>query len=208
MKSALQESKVIDMPQQEEELEFRPVISGINVIFDFGHGSPIPRGKTFGNQSQSDLVDFYGRRMVEELEYDKVRMQFIDTRRPPGLSQEERLGLGPTGFVNLIASCGYFETLRKHNASTVEYCGGHLGDLAGRICEGLSDWGRCYVWGHRVSKPLLVDGETPFIRVKPFAINGPHADEYLKRLDPLGESLGRSIGQYMIDRGIGRIIRR
>jgi len=200
--------KIIEMPKKKPEPEPPKIISGASVIFDFGHGAENPMGKRFGNYGQAEIVDLYASRMVEELECDKVRLDLINTRVPPGLSEDERLRLGPTGFVNLIASCGFFETNRKHNASVVEYSGGHLGELARRICESLSEWGRCYVWGHRVSKPLEVESEIPFIRIKPFAINGPHASEYLLRLDPLGESIGRSVGQYMIDRGIGRVVRR
>ncbi len=59
------------------------------------------------------------------------------------------------------------------------------------------------MWGHKVSRPVAVQGERNFIRVKPFALNGPHADEYLRRLDKLGEDVGRAIGGYLTDKGEG-----
>lgn len=178
-------------------------ISGVSVIFDFGHGAIERRGKASGNYSQSDVVDEYARRAVDELEIDNVRLHRVETRKPPGCPQADRLKNGPSAFLPVVFSCGYNERPTLHNMSIVEYAGPYEA-LARRICEGLTEWGRCYVFGHRVAKPRVVESEHGFVSIKPFDLGGPHEAEYLGRLDPLGQSIGRAIGQYLIDRREGR----
>ncbi len=182
-------------------------ISGISVIMDFGPGHASLRGETHGHYSQSDVIDEYGRALIDEMENEAVRLHLINTRKPPGLSQLQRFKESPGGFLPVIISAGWF--LGKphlHNASLIEYQGGKYGKLCGRIAEAMSEWGRCYVWGHRVSQPVQVDeGPHDFIRIKPFAVNGPHVNEYLLRLDQLGISIARAIGGYLLERNMGRV---
>jgi hypothetical protein len=175
-------------------------ISGISVIFDFGLDQ---RGESVGLYSQADVVDLYGYRLNEELEYENVRTYYIDTRRKPARTFEERLQEVPANFVPVILSADWHERERLHNASIVEFCGNDLYPIATRICEALTEWGNCYVWGHKVSRAVAVAGDRPFIRVSPFAVNGPHVDEYMSRLDKLGEDIGRAIGGYLRGRGEG-----
>lgn len=153
--------------------------------------------------SQADVVDIYGKRLNEELDYENVRTKFIDTRRAPARTVDERLAEVPQNYIPIFLSCDWHARGREHNASVVEFSGEQYYRMAESICFSLSEWGRCYVWGHRVSRPVATEGKTDYIRVKPFALNGPHADEYLKRLDKLGEDMGRAIGEYLADRGQG-----
>lgn len=182
-------------------------IHGVTVIFDFGMGAESLRGKTSGNYSQSDVVDGYGMRTNEELDNDNVRVHQINTRRAPARSEQERLDETPANFLPLILSCDWHETTRIHNISTVEYCGAQYLAAAQAIAFALSEWGRCYVWGHRVSRPIAVSGDRPFIKIKPFALNGPHADEYLLRLDALGTSIGHAIGGHLLEKKMGRVMK-
>lgn len=182
-----------------------PAIAGVSVILDFGPGHITRRGETHGHYSQSDVIDEYGRSLIDEMENEAVRLHMPDTRRPPGLTETQRFMESPGNYLPLIVSSDWFAKPRMHNSSTVEYRGEQYFKLCKLICEGLSEWGRCYVWGHRVSQPVPVEGAYDFIRIKPFAINGPHADEYLKRLDQLGVSVARSIGSYLLERNMGRI---
>ncbi len=178
----------------------RAKITGISVIFDWGLQD---RGESVGLYSQADVVDGYGQSMQEELDYENVRTQHVDTRRAPVRDEAKRLEEVPPGFVPVFLSCDWNQRPRTWNASVVEFSGDSLYKMADRICFALSEWGRCYVWGHKVSRPVAVQGERNFIRVKPFALNGPHADEYLRRLDKLGEDVGRAIGGYLTDKGEG-----
>lgn len=178
-------------------------ISGIGVIFDFGFGHVDRRGKFSGHYSQSDVVDAYGRAAVEELEADNVRLFHVETRKAPGTLQDERLKVAPNTFVPVVFSCDHTDRPALHNKSVVEYSGAHLEKLASVLAESLSEWGRCYVWGHKVSRPVRVEGPA-HVRVSPFALGGPHEDDYLARLPALGLCVGRAIGQFLIDRGEGR----
>lgn len=177
-------------------------ISGVSVIFDWGAGE---RGHSAGLYSQADVVDGYGYRLSEELEYESVRLHPVDTRRSPARNEGERLSEVPANFVPLFLSCDWHARERQFNSSSVEFCGDYF-KLADALCFAMAEWGRCYVFGHRVLRPVAVEGEGGFIRIKPFALNGPHADEYLKRLDKLGEDIGRAIGEYL--RGLGQGIRK
>jgi hypothetical protein len=179
------------------------MISGVSVIFDWGAGL---RGESIGMYSQADIVDVYGTRLNEELEYENVRLQPVDTRKAPFRNEMQRLDDVPANFVPLFLSCDWHPKPRQANCSTVEYSGDAYFKLADALCFGIAEWGRAYVFGHRVSRPTLVKGERPFVRVKPFALNGPNADEYILRLDKLGQDMGRAIGEYLS--GIGQGIRR
>lgn len=175
-----------------------PNITGIAVAFDWDHKH---RGHSVGLHSQGDVVDLYGYRAHEELEESDVRTYFVDRRR---VTIAEGFRDMPAGFVPLFLSCDWITgKMRQNNASIVEFSHPDLYRMAERLCESLGEWGRAYVYGHRVMKPLVVNGERPFVRIKPFSLNGPHADEYLKRLDKLGEEIGRAIGGYLKDRGEG-----
>ncbi len=179
-------------------------MSGVSLIWDFGRG--MGRGQTVGHYSQQDVVDGYARKMTEELENENVRMQTVPTRKGEGIPWGERLSAVPKTFVPVILTCDFHERDRVHNASVVEFSGVEYQKLAESLCFALSEWGRCYVWGHRVSRPVVVNGAPrSYICIKPFALNGPNADDYLQRLDALGESLGRAIGGFFAERNQGRL---
>lgn len=187
-------------PAKRLKSSFASKFSGVAVIFDWGVQD---RGESAGLYSQADVVDGYGHRVNEELDYENVRTHFIDTRRTPVRTEAQRLDEVPSGFVPVFLSCDWHKRPRELNSSVIEFSGEVLYKLAESVCFSLSEWGRCYVWGHRVMRPIAVEGEREFIRIKPFALNGPHADEYVKRLPKLGEDLGRAIGEYLIERGEG-----
>lgn len=189
------------MPSPIFDLMSKPkqLISGVSVILDWG---PQDRGSLSGPYTQADIVDGYGRRLIDELDYENVRTHHIDTRGKYSRSEVERLAEVPTNFVPLFLSCDWHARKREVNSSSVEFSG-HLYKLADDLCFSLSEWGKAYVFGHRVLRPVAVEGERSFIRIKPFALNGPNADEYMQRLEKLGEDLGRAIGGFLRARGEG-----
>jgi hypothetical protein len=167
-------------------------LSGVSVIFDWGQQA---RGQSVGMYSQADLVDLYGYRLNEELEYEDVRTYFINTRRPGLETEQARFSEVPSGFVPLFLSLDWHSgKMRQYNSSTVEYSG-DLYKMAERLCEALGEWGKNCVYGHRVSRPVVVDGPA-HVRIKPFALNGPQSTDYIGRLDGLGIELGRAIGEF------------
>lgn len=170
-------------------------ISGVSLIFDWGSSD---RGRYSGGYSQADVVDGYGPRMMDELDYENIRTHHINTRKPPALTEGQRIAEVPANFVPVILSCDWHVKKRDANSSSVEFSGDFY-KLADSICFSLAEWGRAYVFGHRVLKPIEVENDKPFIRIKPFALNGPHANEYMLRLDKLGEDLGRAIGGYLAE---------
>lgn len=176
------------------------MISGVSVIFDWG---PQDRGLSAETYNQADVVDAYGLRLNEELDCENVRTHYIDTRRPPLRTDDERLMDVPDNYVPLYLSCGWHDREKVVNSSVIEYAGDYF-KLADSIRFALAEWGRCYVFGHRVLRPVALAGcKRGFIRIKPFALNGPHAHEYVRRLDKLGEDLGRAIGEYMRENRVG-----
>ncbi len=184
------------------EIKPKTLISGVSIIFDWGAHE---RGKSCGQFSQADVVDGYGYRLSEELEYENVRLHPIDTRRAPFRTETERFAEVPTGFVPLFLSCDWHKTERTDrvgNFSSVEFSGDYY-KIADALCFAMSEWGHAYVFGHRVLRPVVVDSDRSFVRVKPFALNGPHADEYMRRLDKLGEDLGRAVGECLREMGQG-----
>ncbi len=160
------------------------------------------RGESTGMQSQADIVDSYGLRLNDELDYENVRTHYIDTRKAPVRTEEERLKEVPDGFVPIFVSCDWHGRKRDTNSSTVEFAGEYF-RLADALCFAMSEWGKCTAFGHRVSKPIVLEADKGFIRIKPFALNGPNADQYIRRLDKLGEDLGRAIGEYLTILGQG-----
>lgn len=176
------------------------IISGISVIFDWGPD----RGESFGAYSQADIVDVYGARLNDELEYEDARVAPVDTRKRLLLSDAQRLDEVPAGFVPVFLSCDWHARRRDVNSSSVEFCGEHLYKLADALCFALAEWGRGRVYGHRVLRPVAVEGPRDFVRVKPFALNGPSAGDYVLGLEKLGEDLGRAIGEFLTGIGAGK----
>ncbi len=178
--------------------------SGISVVPDWGLGHPEPRGHTVAGYSQSDVVDAYAATLNEELENENVRSLPVNTRRAPALAPLERFGAIGSGYVAILCSCDFYTRDRTTNTSVVEFSGAHLSQLAQRISEALSEWGRCSSFEHRGSHPVGLNERQSFIRIKPFALNGPNADVYLRRLDALGIAVGRAIGDYFDEKNLLR----
>ena len=169
-------------------------ISGISILYDFPDG-----GKICGLYSQRDVIDLYGYKVNEELEYENVRCEYIETRERERKDMAHYLAKVPNDYLAIILSCGWDESDKiEYNYSRIEYAGNHV-TFSRRFAESLYDWGKAYVFEHKVSDPNCVIYDVDYIRIKPFALNGLYAGEYLKRLDKLGEDIGRAIGEFCRD---------
>lgn len=176
------------------------MISGVSVIFDWGAQD---RGLSVNTYTQADIVDAYGQRLNEELEDENVRLFPIDTRKSGPLTEDERLLDVPANHIPVYLSCGWYDRERLKNSSVVEYAGDYF-KLADALSFAMAEWGRAYVFGHRVLRPVALAGyRRGFVRIKPFALNGPHAEEYAMRLDPLGVDLARAMSGYLRECGEG-----
>ncbi len=187
--------QVVPKTAETPSLANPPPISGISVVFDWGGAD---RGQTTGMFNQADMVDVYGARLCDELDFENVRAEIVNTRKARAKNEAQRFSEVTAGYIPVFLSCDWHKHDRKVNSSTVEFSGERLYKLADALCFSLSEWGNCTVWGHRVLRPIAVDHDREFIRIKPFALNGPNADEYMKRLDKLGQDLGRTIGEYLL----------
>lgn len=194
------QQQIISLPSQ-STIRTQTKISGIAIVFDWDHRD---RGNSGPLGTQADVVEAYGQRLIEELEFENVRCHIVDTRKGDSKSDIQKMHDIPDGFVPIFVSCGWHDKPRPYNASIVEFSGPHY-KFAERIADSLSEWGRCYVFGHKVSRPIAVEecAKKSFIRIKPISLNGPHADEYIRRMDSLGETIGRAIGEFLSARGEG-----
>lgn len=171
-------------------------------------------GRCIGRYSELDVIDGYVSSLVDELENDGIRYQVLPTRQRPGIRAGERF-LHVEQFTLVLHLCaGWAEgDAPAKNASSVFFGGGTGGarDLAEALSDAMGDWGQCYVFGHRTTKPgrlktdtLLGVPDTIAARVEPFALNGADVEEYMRRLPALGEALGRAVSGFLMSRGQAR----
>jgi hypothetical protein len=158
------------------------------------------RGASVDAISESDVVDIYLGPLAEYLDECNVRYEILPTRKHPGVPESARLVLEHPNTVQIDLRCGFTRwdgDRRKHNESTVYYAGAWVKPLAARICEGLGEWGRCTSFGHREGAPREFEGPAGALRILPFCLNGPDAQQYLSRLAVLGKELALSIVDYL-----------
>lgn len=195
--------KKTSVVEVQEPITDTKLISGISILYDFPDG-----GKSCGLYSQRDVIDLYGYKVNEELEYENVRSEYIETRERNRKDMAHYLAKVPNDYLAIVLSCGWDESEKTNfNTSKIEYAGQHV-LFCRRFAERLYDWGKAYVFEHKVSDPTSVIYNVDYIRIKPFALNGIYAGEYLKRLDKLGEDIGRAIGEFARDSGKISALRR
>lgn len=173
-------------------------VSGFAVLFDFG-AEP---GKSCGIYSQANVVHTYGHVVYESLLDHDVMTEFIETRKRPHKEISEYLKEVPEYMVSLVISCGWERSDKMMRNVSRVHCSPDCVKLSKRLCESLYDWGKSYVFNHVVSDPVVIPDTKKTIILKPFALNGENAHEYLTRLDTLGKDIGRTIGEWTREYGI------
>lgn len=177
-----------------------PKTAGVSILFDLWPDG----GKSCGIYRASDVIEAYGHRVNDELDYEDVRTHYVETRKRPAKSLEEYLIEVPENYLAIILSSGWDESDKTtHNTAKIEYFGKESLSLGRRLSQTMYDWGKSYVFNHRSSEPRLALGSRQFIKIMPFALNGHASGEYLKKLDRLGADIGRTIGEYLRDTGQG-----
>lgn len=188
----------------------------ILIVPSAGHSSAegaYTRGHCLGNMAEIDIVDHYVRAISDALDESSVRHRIMDVRRPPGKPEHLRHeGILP-GTLVLDCRVGWSDKAPskgpKNNSSHVYYMRDHLRTLAVTIAEAIGHWGQIYAnHGHRGCRPETDDHPllatvTGGIRIEPFMLNAPMAEQYVLHLEQLGRDIGRSIGDFMIAQSLG-----
>lgn len=191
-------------------------IHSVLIVPDLGHGGTgrYDRGRSIGRFSELDVIDGYVPTFVEELDHDGIRVSVMPTRSSPGVALPARPHLVEPNqlVIHCCAGWGDFgdRVPALKNITRVHYGDGGK-EPAEEISEAVSEWGQCYVYGHRTANPLGRK-EDPVIRVKgsigvriePFLLDGPDAETYLAQLPRLGVALGRAVSSYLRTRGLAQ----
>jgi hypothetical protein len=192
-------------------------IHSVLIVPDLGHcgAGRYDRGRSIGRFAELDAIDGYVEAFAEELDNDGVRVATLPTRSNPGVPLEHRAGRVEANqlVIHCCAGWGDFgdKTHTVKNITRVHYGSGGARELAEEISEAASEWGQCYVFGHRTANPdnrkadplLSVKGALG-IRIEPFLLDGPDADTYLAHLHRLGVALGRAVSSYLRIRGLAQ----
>lgn len=145
------------------------------------------RGISIPAISEADVADIVLKTMDDTLEEFGISHERLFERREP-----------QTGDLVLEIGVCYYETKRLRNSSVVEYGEGVDFDLASRLGEALSDWGRCCSFGHQTAEPRSISRPGHLI-LKLFAINGTDSEQYLCRLTNIGRELSQAVASYQTD---------
>jgi hypothetical protein len=182
-------------------------INSVLVIPGAGHSDDAgnyTRGVAIDSLAEVDVVDVYGRVLLDILEEYGIRYDVAPTRKAPGVREVDRLSGIPENTLALDLRVGYFHRYRKLQESVVEYGQDDLKSLANLLSETVGEWGKCCAWGHRTTDvgPLAVSCSA--IRISPFSLNGPDASVYLRRLEPLGREIGLVLVEYLGNRNLAQ----
>lgn len=184
-----------------------------------GKAGGFNRGNAIPPFAEYDAIARVMPTLVDELEKDGIRFKVLPTHVHPGLSDEERIAaIEPLSLV-VSLRLGWFTRITQReidaNLAQVFYGDGPSRQLADEVSDMLTEWGSCRVYSHRTGNPrqdpkdaLLNVPECRGLRIQPFALNGPHAVEYGRFLPQLGTDLGRSLADYLRQRGLAIAIRR
>lgn len=152
--------------------------------------------------TEVDAVDRYVRAMVDELDDCAIRTRVYKRKG------ENMLVL--PGSLVLECRVGWFKgsaaKIPATNLSRVFYGNRESLYLAKQLAEAMGHWGELYGSHHRGANAVADDGEDLLLkaegawglRLEPFALNGPDALDYCKRLDNLGRDVGRVLTGYLM----------
>jgi hypothetical protein len=166
------------------------------------------RGRSIGRYAELDVVEGYATTLVEELEESGVRVETLATHTKPGWPYAKRATLVEANRLVLHLCAGFDDAPpESRNISRTFFGSPQAKDAAEEISESIAEWGQCFVYGHKTANPsdktedpvVKVPG-TLGIRIEPFVLNGPNADEYMRRLPQLGVCIARAVSGYLFSR--------
>lgn len=157
-------------------------------------------GLIAGNTSQKDVVKTYCDTLVEYLDEDRVKFSVF----------REGDMIEPNSLI-LCLSAGWAKSTSKARMNTHEvyYSQKSSEVFAAAIADALGEWGRNYVDFHHKNSAPVKNDKNPFLAVEntiaaaicPFKLNGPNADDYVRWLPKLGQSLAHCIYEFLFSRG-------
>ncbi len=191
-------------------------IHSVLIVPDHGHGGTgrYDRGRSIGPFSELDVVNGYVPNLLDELDHDGIRVDIMPTAASPGVPVSHRAGRIETNQLVLHCCAGWGDFGdRAHtvkNITRVFFGLDGSKEIAEEMSEAASEWGQCYVFGHRTANPVRKDDPviqvagSVGIRVEPFMLDGPDASTYLAHLPRLGTALGRAVSNYLRTRGLAQ----
>ena len=165
------------------------------------------RGPSIGLFSELDVVDQYLPHIIDQLELAGIHYEVLNTRSTPGLNKEEMKALYDAKSLVLWLSCGWFHKTRVRNGSFVHFhaTSKNSQKVAFELLDALQEWGTCSAFGHVKNAPkpssddfLLGQNDSVCLKVEPFVLNGPNYEDYLRRLRPLGDEIGRFVSDLIL----------
>lgn len=161
----------------------------------------IGRGRAIGKLAEALIIRRYMQSLSDELEDCSIR------HRTASKDKDGAWVVQPHEF---IIHCALGWSMKPPSKQPTEngskvYIRHHETSIIGvQVAEALSHWGQVYCChGHRCTRPVIDNADDVIalgmggIRVEPFVLNGPHADTYAQRLEPLGRDLGRCVADYI-----------
>jgi len=180
------------------------VITKVFIIPAAGHSDDdgnYSLGHSIGRECELRVVDRYLASMEEVLGEYGLPFEVLDTRTKPGFKTSDRPSQIPPNCIVIDIGVGWFSGSRVRNASSVFYSTKESVKLADLVAQNLCEWGRCANFEHSSGSPKHKDipnlkGQIG-VRIEPFAINGPRADDYFKRLGNLGIDIASAVVEYV-----------
>ncbi len=154
-------------------------------------------GITSGRYTEKEAVHGYMDSILEHMEEDRIVCRVHSDSEPI---------LPNTLLIHCQIGLDKPNSKAKCNMATVDFVGQGALPLATLLCEALVDWGKSYVdFHHKTANPKVANephyDDTLGVIIKPFKINGPQVDDYMRSLDQLGKTIAYSIYEFMLSRG-------
>lgn len=178
-----------------------------HVYLDLGHGYEDAKfypGATIGHLFETDLIDTYGRSIMDEFTIDGLFHTVLNTRKSPGMNDQERQAIVVHNRALMLSlHIGSSVKPSPFNEGKIYIADESSRDLAELIKQHMIKWGNATSSSYRqvrimTSAQPVLKGISPYgILLEPFLINSQDATKFAMRLPSLGTALGRAIVSYV-----------
>lgn len=166
------------------------------------HANP---GRYIGRYCEYDAMEGYLDQFIDQIDADRI---------PYKVESDVNL-IQPNSLI-LYTGIEWFDDnpeKLKCNYSTISYGPKENRRISKLAIEVMSDWGKCYGDpGHKVKEKIKVSDKvlnidnTLALSIKPFCLNGPRADDYMKNLVKCGDILAQFLYEFMLARDEVRLL--
>jgi hypothetical protein len=176
-----------------------------SILLEPGHGyfeaKKYGQGHTSGHLVETEVVDNYIAGICEELDLEGIRWHILETRKSPGLTDQQRAERCQPGMLILSCHAGWNDADAKIGTSTAYFGNQESEELAQRLAKTMTEWGRGVTWLH--AQGVAEKKETPILTVanvsvelEPFAVNDQSSMQYAAAAEKLGRAVGKTVAQY------------